>query len=92
MQGGNEAWFEIRRTGYPDFSEYLTRNIDNLYNDGYLPLRYQYPQSEIDNNNKNVVEAISRLDKGDDRNSRMWLLIGSDPLFNPDPFPFRYEN
>ena len=36
--------------------------------------------------------ARLRLDKGDDRNSRMWLLQGSDPLFNPAPFPFRYKN
>lgn len=92
MQGGNEAYFEIRRTGYPDFSAYLTRNTDQIYNDGYLPLRYRYPQSEIDNNNARVTEAIKRLDKGDDRNARMWLLDGSDPLFNPDPFPFRYKN
>ena len=53
---------------------------------------YRYPQSEIDNNNAQVSEAIKRLDKGDDRNSRMWLLQGSDPLFNPAPFPFRYKN
>ena len=64
MQGGNEAYFELRRTGYPDFSAYLTHNTDQIYNDGYLPLR----------------------------NSRMWLLQGSDPLFNPAPFPFRYKN
>lgn len=89
LQGGMEAFYEIRRTGYPDFSEYLTRNIDNVYNDGNLPLRYMYPQSEIDNNNANVVEAINRLNRGDDRNSRMWLLQGNDPLFNPDPFPYR---
>ena len=92
MQGGNEAYFELRRTGYPDFSAYLTHNTDQIYNDGYLPLRYRYPQSEIDNNNAQVSEAIKRLDKGDDRNSRMWLLQGSDPLFNPAPFPFRYKN
>ncbi len=92
MQGGNEAYFEIRRTGYPAFSEFLTENTDNLYNNGYLPLRYQYPQSEIDNNNENVVQAIEMLDKGDDRNSRMWLINGEDRLFNPDPFPFRYLN
>ena len=89
MQGAYEPYFELRRTGYPDYSEFLKRNIDNLYNDGYLPLRYLYPQTEIDNNNSNVVEAIKRLDKGDDRNSRMWLISGTDPLFNPDPFPFR---
>lgn len=70
MQGGNEAYFELRRTGYPDFSAYLTHNTDQIYNDGYLPLRYRYPQSEIDNNNAQVSEAIKRLDKGDDRNSR----------------------
>ena len=71
---------------------YLTHNTDQIYNDGYLPLRYRYPQSEIDNNNAQVSEAIKRLDKGDDRNSRMWLLQGSDPLFNPAPFPIRYKN
>lgn len=89
MQAGMESYYEIRRTGYPNFSEYLTRNIDNVYNDGNLPLRYMYPQSEIDNNNEKVVEAINRLNRGDDRNSKMWLLQGNDPLFNPDPFPYR---
>ena len=92
MQGALEPYFELRRTGYPDYAEFLERNIDNLYNDGYLPLRYCYPQAEIDNNNSNVTEAIKRLDKGDDRNSRMWLISGTDPLFNPDPFPFRNKN
>lgn len=89
MQGGMEAYYEIRRTGYPRFSDYLTRNIDNLYNEGNFPLRYMYPQAEIDNNNENVVAAIKKLDRGDDRNSKMWLLKGNDPLFNPDPFPYR---
>ena len=92
MQGALEPYFELRRTGYPDYSEFLERNIDNLYNDGYLPLRYCYPQAEIDNNNSNVNEAIKRLDEGDDRNSRMWLISGTDTLFNPDPFPFRNKN
>lgn len=59
MQGGNEAYFELRRTGYPDFSAYLTHNTDQIYNDGYLPLRYRYPQSEIDNNNAQVSRRSS---------------------------------
>lgn len=89
MQGGLEPYFELRRTGYPNFSEYLNRHIDNLYNDGNLPLRYLYPLFDVENNNANAVEAINKLDRGDDRNSKMWMIKGTDPLFNPDPFPFR---
>lgn len=87
LQGGFEAYFELRRTGFPDFKKYVQPNISTLYNNGRLPLRYMYPLGEITDNKKNVLTAISRLNGGDNIFSKMWLLLGSDNLRNPDPFP-----
>ncbi|WP_081643227.1 SusD/RagB family nutrient-binding outer membrane lipoprotein [Sphingobacterium paucimobilis] len=89
MQGGYEPYFELRRTGYPDFAAYVTPDISTLYNNGQLPLRYLYPLGELTDNKANVTTAISRLPGGDQIFSKMWLLRGSDNLRNPQPFPYQ---
>jgi len=87
LQGGYEGYLELRRTGYPDFTKYVTPDISTLYNNGRLPLRYMYPLGEITDNKQNVLAAISRLSGGDNVFSKMWLLQGTDALRNPYPFP-----
>ena len=89
MQGGYEPYFELIRTGYPDFKEYLTPDISTLYNSGRLPLRYLYPLGEITNNQNSVSVAVSRLNLGDNIFSKSWWIQGTDPLRNPDPFPYQ---
>ncbi|GLR16929.1 SusD/RagB family nutrient-binding outer membrane lipoprotein [Portibacter lacus] len=66
VSNGHEAWFNIRRTGFP----VLTPGPDNLNNDRY-PLRYLYPESEQATNAKNYTEAVSRIG-GDNINTSNW--------------------
>jgi len=63
---GYEAWFDIRRTGFP----VLPIPKDNLNNDKY-PVRFRYPTSEQAANKKNYDEASSGIG-GDDYNSKGW--------------------
>ncbi len=70
MQSGWEAFFEQRRTGIP------TLNVGpGTYNNGQVPKRWQYPQSEYDYNQENVEAAVDRQYNGTDNvNGVMWLL------------------
>lgn len=89
MQGGYEPYFDLRRTGYPDFASYVSPDISTLYNNGNLPLRYEYPLGEITDNLEEVTQAIDKLNGGDSIFSKMWLLTGQDELRNPSPFPYQ---
>lgn len=73
-----EAWFDYRRTGYPDLQtgEAARRNG--------LPLRYMYGSDELNFNRKNVDAAIQKLELSrysqDEQNSpwsKSWLLEGT---------------
>jgi hypothetical protein len=70
MQSGWEAFLEQRRTGIP------TLNVGpGTYNNGKVPKRWLYPQSEFDYNNTNVEAAVqSQYGGNDDVNGVMWLL------------------
>jgi hypothetical protein len=70
MNSGWEAFMEQRRTGIP------TLNVGpGTYNDGMVPKRWMYPQSEYDYNLANLEEALQRQYSGvDDVNNVMWLL------------------
>ncbi|MDN5200083.1 SusD/RagB family nutrient-binding outer membrane lipoprotein [Fulvivirgaceae bacterium BMA10] len=54
---GYEAWFEWRRTGFPD----LQPAQDALNNSGNIPVRQGYPASERDINSVNYLDAVSRF-------------------------------
>lgn len=69
---GHEAWFNVRRTGIP----HLKPGPDNLNSDRY-PVRYLYPQSEQATNSDNCHEATSRMELGDNINSKNWWEEGS---------------
>jgi hypothetical protein len=89
FQANWESFFDMRRIGYPNFLEYLTNETNSIYNSGCLPMRWMYPQVEIDDNNEHVVDGINGLVPAkDDPNSRMWLLQGNDAYANPNPFPY----
>lgn len=67
------TWFENRRTGYPVFILNSSTNL-NLPNTK-MPVRWMYPQSELDNNGTNVAAAIQSQYSGtDDNNGTMWIL------------------
>lgn len=63
---GYEAWFDIRRTGFP----VLPVPKDNLNADKY-PVRFRYPDTEQAANKKNYTDAAARMG-GDSYNSKSW--------------------
>ncbi|WP_300601447.1 SusD/RagB family nutrient-binding outer membrane lipoprotein [Niabella sp.] len=67
------AWYENRRTGYPAFvlNPATNRNLPA----NQFPVRWLYPQLELDNNGANVAAAVqSQYGGSDDANQVMWLL------------------
>jgi hypothetical protein len=70
MNSGWEAFLEQRRTGIPTLSV-----GPGTYNEGQVPKRWLYPQSEYDYNLGNLTDALQRQFNGDDNvNQVMWLL------------------
>lgn len=68
LSSGWEAFYNQRRTGFPVFSA-------TDFNEGLVPSRWMYPQSELNLNTANVNTAIERQFSGDDNiNAQMWLL------------------
>jgi len=70
MNSNWEAFMEQRRTGIP------TLNVGpGTYNDGMVPKRWLYPQSEYDYNPGNLNEALQSQYNGTDNvNNVMWLI------------------
>jgi hypothetical protein len=70
MNSGWEAFMEQRRTGIPVLSV-----GPGTYNNGLVPKRWLYPQSEYDYNIGNLTKALQNQFGGDDNvNQTMWLL------------------
>lgn len=70
MNSGWEAFLEQRRTGIPTLSV-----GPGTYNNGMVPKRWLYPQSEYDYNVDNLTAALeSQFNGNDDVNNIMWLL------------------
>lgn len=63
---GFEAWFDLRRTGFPD----LPMPQDNL-NNNVFPVRYAYPSTEQAVNGSNYSQAAGAIG-GDNYNSKGW--------------------
>jgi len=71
MNSGWEPFYNQRRTGFPEFST----DGGGVLNDGMVPKRWMYPESEIQTNNENLQTAISsQYPNGDTINGEMWLL------------------
>ena len=69
MQSGWEAFYEQRRTGIPHL------NVGpGTYNNGKVPKRWLYPQSEYDYNKANVEAAVASQFGTDTVNGEMWLI------------------
>lgn len=71
MNSDWEAFYNHRRTGFPEFS------VDGggVVNNNKVPRRWMYPENEFQLNTANVQEAVSRqYPEGDNINGEMWLL------------------
>jgi len=74
-----EAWFDYRRTGYPEFQAgpAALRSV--------LPVRFYYMQDELNINRANAEQALQRLERtgysqADGQNSawsKPWVLQGT---------------
>lgn len=68
-----EAWFNIRRTGYPVIPQRTADSLAKGVTNGYMPSRLIYPETvESQINNDNMQEAIDRLEYGDHIYSYVW--------------------
>lgn len=71
QNSGYEAYYNYRRTSIPSFA----KNGPGTGNSGLIPLRFQYPGSELTTNPDNLKEALTRQYAGkDDINSAMWVI------------------
>ena len=71
LNGGWEPFYNHLRTGFPEFS------VDGggVLNNEQVPVRWMYPQEELQLNSENVQAAIQRqFPGGDNINGVMWLL------------------
>lgn len=68
-----EAWFNIRRTGYPVIEQRTADSLSQGLTNGYMPSRLIYPSTtEKTINGNNMQEAIDRMPEGDQIYSRVW--------------------
>ncbi|MFW6157528.1 MAG: SusD/RagB family nutrient-binding outer membrane lipoprotein [Balneolaceae bacterium] len=65
---GLEAWFDWRRTGYPE----LEPSVENRNSD-QIPVRMRYPTEEQSLNSENYQEAVDRQGP-DNINTEMWIV------------------
>lgn len=74
MQDATHAYFEFRRTSYPEFPLDPSTNL-NQENPNGFPMRWLYPSTETNTNRENLIEALDVQYEGyDEVNKIMWLL------------------
>lgn len=70
---GNEAWAELRRTGYPRLIPVAYNGSGGIVDSKTGPQRMPYPQEEYTNNSVNVTAAVNNLLKGpDNMATKVW--------------------
>lgn len=67
---GIEAWTELRRTGFPVMP--AADPQAQFENDGVLPTRLQYPNTEYSLNGSNVESALGLLGGADNMKTQLW--------------------
>lgn len=67
---GIEAWTEYRRTGYPELPAADPRAV--FENEGQVPTRLQYPESEYSLNLGNVTAAVAMNGGPDNKLTKLW--------------------
>lgn len=73
MQLPYQAYYDYRRTGYPVLPINPETSL-NFNAPDKIPVRWQYPDTEISYNTDNVEEAIERQYGSDEVNKLMWIL------------------
>ena len=74
LQHTYEAYYDYRRTGYPEFPINPNTSKNSTAPDK-MPVRYRYPSAEYSYNRANLDEALQRQFGGkDDINEVMWIL------------------
>lgn len=74
MQDATHAYYEFRRTEYPEFPLNPNTNL-NQDDPNVFPKRWLYPGSETNTNRENLIEALDRQYNGyDGVNGVMWIL------------------
>jgi len=70
---GNEAWAELRRTGYPKLIPVAYNGSGGVVDSKTGPQRMPYPQQEYTNNSVNVTKAVNTLLGGpDNMATKVW--------------------
>lgn len=70
---GNEAWADIRRTGYPKLIPVAYNGSGGVVDSNRGPERMVYPQDEYTNNGDNVNFAVTNYLKGpDNMATKLW--------------------
>ncbi len=69
---GQEAWSEMRRTGYPGFIRIYSYDGVTEVASGELISRLKFPTTEYSNNTKNVNTAVSLLGGNDIAGTKLW--------------------
>ena len=70
---GNEAWAELRRTGYPKLIQVKYNGSGGIVDSKLGPQRMPYPQEEYTNNSVNVTKAVNTMLGGpDNMATKVW--------------------
>ncbi len=70
---GNEAWAELRRTGYPRLIPVAYNGSGGIVDSNVGPQRMPYPQEEYTNNAVNITQAVNTLLGGpDNQATKVW--------------------
>lgn len=69
---GQEAWSEMRRTGYPGFVRISSYNYTTEVASNELISRLKFPTTEYSNNSQNTQAAVALLGGNDIAGTRLW--------------------
>ncbi len=70
---GNEAWAELRRTGYPQLIPVAANLSGGIVDSNLGPQRMPYPQEEYTNNSINVTNTVNTMLGGpDNQATKLW--------------------
>lgn len=70
---GNEAWADLRRTGYPRLMPVAYNGSGGILADDQTPARMKYPEQEYTNNASNINYAVANYLNGpDNMATRIW--------------------
>lgn len=70
---GQEAWSEMRRTGYPKIFTIVRNQSNSEVANGELICRLKFPTTEYSNNSENTTAAVSLLGgNGDKAGTKLW--------------------